>query len=75
MNCLWKPICGVSFPHEMPVDFGETALQAQAITARSYAYNQFYANSYCGYGAHLADTVASQVYLGADTAELSDAGN
>ena len=60
-------------PHEIPVDFGETALQAQAITARSYAYNQFYANSYCGYGAHLADTVASQVYLGADTAELSDA--
>ena len=60
-------------PHEMPVDFGETALQAQAITARSYSYNQFYANSYCGYGAHLADTVASQVYLGADTAELSDA--
>ncbi len=60
-------------PHEMPVDFGETALQAQAITARSYAYNQFYANSYCGYGAHLADTVAGQVYLGADTAELSDA--
>ena len=60
-------------PHEMPVDFGETALQAQAITSRSYAYNQFYANSYCGYGAHLADTVASQVYLGADTAELSDA--
>ena len=60
-------------PHEMPVDFGETALQAQAITARSYAYNQFYANSYCGYGAHLADTVASQVYLGADTAELPDA--
>lgn len=59
-------------PHEMPVDFGETALEAQAITARSYAYNQFYANSYCGYGAHLADTVASQVYLGADTAELSD---
>lgn len=60
-------------PHEMPVDFGEKALEAQAITARSYAYNQFYANSYCGYGAHLADTVASQVYLGADTAELSDA--
>lgn len=59
-------------PHEMPVDFGRTALEAQAITARSYAYNQFYANSYCGYGAHLTDTVASQVYLGADTAELSD---
>ena len=36
-------------PHEMPVDFGKTALQAQAITARSYAYNQIFANSYCGY--------------------------
>ncbi len=59
-------------PHEMPVGFGKTALQAQAITARSYAYNQILANSYCGYGAHLTDTVASQVYLGTDTDPLSD---
>ena len=59
-------------PHEMPVDFGKTALQAQAITARSYAYNQIFANSYCGYGAHLTDDVASQVYLGADTDPLAD---
>lgn len=51
-------------PHEMPTAFGQTALEAQAITARSYAYNQFYGNSYCGYGAHMTDTVASQVYLG-----------
>lgn len=51
-------------PHEMPPSFGQTALEAQAITARSYAYNQFYANVYCGYGAHVTDTTASQVYAG-----------
>lgn len=51
-------------PHEMPTSFGQTALEAQAITARSYAYNQFYANTYCAYGAHVTDTTASQVYLG-----------
>ncbi len=51
-------------PHEMPVSFGQTALEVQAMTARSYAYNQFYSNTYCEYGAHVADTVASQVYLG-----------
>ena len=59
-------------PHEMPVSFGEIPLQAQAITARSYTYNGIYANAYCGYGAHLDDTVASQVYLGADTDPLSN---
>ncbi len=59
-------------PHEMPVHFGEIPLEAQAISARSYTYNRFYANAYCGYGAHLDDTVASQVYLGADTDPLSD---
>ncbi len=51
-------------PNEMPVSFGQKALEAQAIVARSYAYNQFYSNTYCGYGAHVADTTASQVYLG-----------
>ena len=51
-------------PHEMPTSFGQTALEAQAITARSYAYNQFYGNTYCAYGAHVTDTTASQVYLG-----------
>lgn len=59
-------------PHEMPVEFGKVALQAQAITARSYAYNQILANSYCGYGAHLTDSIASQVYCGAETDELAD---
>ncbi len=51
-------------PNEMPTSFGQTALEAQAITARSYAYNQFYGNSFCAYGAHVTDTTASQVYLG-----------
>lgn len=51
-------------PNEMPTAFGQTALEAQAITARSYAYNQFYGNTYCAYGAHVTDTTASQVYFG-----------
>ena len=51
-------------PNEMPISFGQMALEAQAIVARSFAYNQFYSNSYCGYGAHVVDTTASQVYLG-----------
>ena len=54
-------------PYEMPSSFGQSALEAQAICARSYAYNQFYANTYGEYGAHVIDTVASQVYMGADT--------
>ena len=52
-------------PREMPLSFGQTALEAQAIAARSYAYNQFYGNAYCGYGAHVTDTTASQVFGGA----------
>ncbi|MBQ7758955.1 SpoIID/LytB domain-containing protein [Anaerotignum sp.] len=60
-------------PHEMPTSFGQTALEAQAITARSYAYNQFYGNTYCGYGAHLTDTTASQVYLGYEKNETAEA--
>ncbi|MBM6828243.1 SpoIID/LytB domain-containing protein [Anaerotignum lactatifermentans] len=59
-------------PHEMPVSFGETALEAQAITARSYAYNRIFSNELCGYGAHVDDTVSSQVYLGAEGNSLSD---
>ncbi|MDD4843513.1 MAG: SpoIID/LytB domain-containing protein [Anaerotignum sp.] len=55
-------------PNEMPVSFGQAALEAQAICARSYAYNQFYANAYGKYGAHVTDTVASQVFMGAETA-------
>ena len=60
-------------PNEMPISFGQTALEAQAIAARSFAYNQFYGNAYCGYGAHVVDTTASQVYLGYEENEVAEA--
>ena len=49
-------------PSEMPSDFGTEALKAQAICARSYAYTELLANRYAGYGAHVDDSVACQVY-------------
>lgn len=60
-------------PYEMPTSFGQTALEAQAITARSYVYQQFYGNTYGGYGGHVADTVASQVYRGFEENETVEA--
>ncbi|MBR4935171.1 MAG: SpoIID/LytB domain-containing protein, partial [Anaerotignum sp.] len=60
-------------PHEMPTSFGQTALEAQAIAARSFAYNQFYGNAYCSYGAHVVDTTASQVYLGYTENKVAEA--
>ncbi|WMJ89648.1 SpoIID/LytB domain-containing protein [Anaerocolumna sp. MB42-C2] len=49
-------------PSEMPSDYGEEALKVQAICARSYAYNQLFANGYSQYGAHVDDSVSYQVY-------------
>ncbi|MDF2473169.1 MAG: putative rane protein [Anaerocolumna sp.] len=49
-------------PSEMPTYYGLEALKVQAICARSYAYNQLFANSYGEYGAHVDDSVAYQVY-------------
>ena len=49
-------------PSEMPASFGKEALKAQAICARSYAYTELLANRYAMYGAHVDDSVASQVY-------------
>lgn len=49
-------------PSEMPTYYGLEALKVQAICARSYAYNQLFANSYSEYGAHVDDSVAYQVY-------------
>ena len=53
-------------PNEMPVRFGLEALKAQAVAARNYvltprtqAYNEF----------NVVDSVASQVYFGANTEE------
>ena len=49
-------------PSEMPSSYGLEAAKVQAICARSYAYNQFYANKYHSYGANIDDSVLSQVY-------------
>ncbi|MBQ9767276.1 MAG: SpoIID/LytB domain-containing protein [Lachnospiraceae bacterium] len=49
-------------PSEMPSDFEEEALKAQAICARSYAYRELLANRYAEYGAHVDDSVSCQVY-------------
>lgn len=49
-------------PSEMPNSYGLEALKVQAVTARSYAYNQFYANHFHEYGANVCDSVISQVY-------------
>ncbi|MFV0341699.1 MAG: SpoIID/LytB domain-containing protein [Anaerocolumna sp.] len=49
-------------PSEMPTSYGLEALKAQAICARSYAYNQLLSNAYSNYGAHVDDSVSYQVY-------------
>lgn len=49
-------------PSEMPVSYETEALKAQAICARAYAYRQMESEKYSGYGAHLDDSVSSQVY-------------
>lgn len=49
-------------PSEMPLAFGEEALKAQAVCARTYAYAQMYNQTYAMYGANLDDTTAYQVY-------------
>jgi len=49
-------------PSEMPTYFGEQAAKVQAITARSYAYNQLFANRFAAIGANVCDSVNSQVY-------------
>lgn len=49
-------------PSEMPTTYGEEALKVQAVCARTYAYKQLLQNSYSNYGAHIDDSVSSQVY-------------
>ena len=54
---LWAVV-----PSEMPTSYGLEAAKVQAVTARSYGYNQFYANHYCWYGANVDDSTRCQVY-------------
>ena len=49
-------------PSEMPVSYEKEALKAQAICARAYAYRQMESDKYAAYGAHLDDSISSQVY-------------
>lgn len=49
-------------PSEMPVTYETEALKAQAICARAYAYRQMESDTYAKYGAHLDDSISSQVY-------------
>ena len=58
-------------PSEMPSDFETEALKAQAICARSYAYTGLLANRYAEYGAHVDDSVSSQVYNNIGESEAS----
>lgn len=49
-------------PSEMPASYEQEALKAQAVCARSYAYNQTRNYSYPEYQAHVDDSTSFQVY-------------
>ncbi len=49
-------------PGEMPAGFGLEALKAQAVAARSYAYRSILSSGFSCFGAHVDDSVLSQVY-------------
>jgi len=59
--CLEEYLYAV-VPSEMPSFFGPEAAKVQAITARTFAINQFYENRFRAFGAHVDDSVISQVY-------------
>ncbi|MDP2872194.1 MAG: SpoIID/LytB domain-containing protein [Bacillota bacterium] len=49
-------------PSEMPVAFGLEALKVQSMAARAYAVASMLRGGYDRYGAHVDDSVSSQVY-------------
>lgn len=49
-------------PSEMPRNFGEEALKAQAVCARTYAYTHMTNQSYAKYGANVDDSTAFQAF-------------
>lgn len=49
-------------PSEMPSDYPDGALRAQAVCARTYAYGHMQHAAYPQYGAHVDDSTAYQVY-------------
>ena len=54
-------LCAV-VPSEMPASYELEALKAQAVCARSYAYNQTRDYAYPEYCAHVDDSISFQVY-------------
>ncbi len=59
-------------PSEMPSYFEKEALKAQAVCARSYAYNHMTSYGYPEYSAHVDDSTSYQVY---NNLVASEAGN
>lgn len=49
-------------PSEMPASYPPEALKAQAVCARTYAYNHMLHAGYSQYGAHVDDSTSYQVY-------------
>jgi len=58
---LEEYLCSV-VPSEMPSSYHIEALKAQAVCARSYAWNQIQEGRFQAYGAHVDDSVGCQVY-------------
>lgn len=58
---LEEYLCAV-VPGEMPAAFGLEPLKAQAVAARTYALRSILGSRYSSCGAHLDDSVLSQVY-------------
>lgn len=54
-------------PSEMPAFYEMEALKCQAVSARSYVYNQMKTYAYPQYQAHVDDSVAFQVYGNSET--------
>lgn len=59
-------------PSEMPASYEMEALKAQAVCARTYAYQQIIGNSYSQHGAHVDDSTNYQVYNNVASDERTD---
>lgn len=56
-------------PSEMPSNYPEEALKAQAISARTYTYYHKQSYAYPEWRAHMDDSTAFQVYMNCDEAQ------
>ncbi len=59
-------------PSEMPSYFEKEALKAQAVCARSYAYNHMTGYAYPEYEAHVDDSTSYQVYNNSTESEMGN---